>query len=190
MVECLTIEPLVSLFGAVGVVVKALVDAGTLLSWLRSELDLDSDKRNGRSKYEVLVTRSDSNGKFIGTWSVHGFSVQIRAGGTGRAAWHNGLCDPDDWETTTICWGEGTVKWKVEGDRLTFTFTSARITEEDTDARPRPDVESYRKIGDSLTYVYLRPGLLKEVGRNPGGGNVYLCGDGLDQDERTRLCNA
>ncbi|WP_328992782.1 hypothetical protein OG394_00870 [Kribbella sp. NBC_01245] len=125
---------------------------------------------------------SPGRAAFVGTWSVHGWEVHVRA---------NQVATSRRWRVSCVrpfnedCLADLTYAVAIDAGARTMRLTlkSVRYAINDGNGgagRPveHPVFESQSdayRIGETSTYRWVRPGLIKDITVPPEAGNPYLC---------------
>lgn len=125
---------------------------------------------------------------FVGTWRVHGSSMQINADLTGSTVWNAGPCGPPTPEV--MCTGHADLMFTASATRVGGELTT--VSYRDEQDRPVPDFDAGAdgpRVGDQFTLVLVDTDVLRQTRQPPTeGGNPYLCGPRASDDWRVR-CN-
>lgn len=108
---------------------------------------------------------------YVGTWWVHGMTLEIKPDFTGTAAWNAGPCP----NLTSMCDGYAKERFALTPDGLKATIVSVAYKNEKGEAIPDfPAGPDSPQRGNTYTLERVDRGLLRI--REPGkDGNPYLC---------------
>jgi hypothetical protein len=127
--------------------------------------------------------------QFVGTWRVHGESVELRRDLTGTSTWKSGPCEDADpaGPDTTTCTGRADLALTVVGDTLAAQVTSVTYT--DSQGRTfGPPSGGYTSQHRFELVTVDRGVLRRHVSPAIQGANPNLCSDDASAEWR-RACN-
>ncbi|MEO3928450.1 hypothetical protein ABGB07_31955 [Micromonosporaceae bacterium B7E4] len=183
IVKCFTLVRLRDMFDWRGVLLSPLTVGGAIGNWLQSEITSFFDQFNGRAKQGILIGRQSAAEKFIGKWQNEDTQVVFKANGTGTATWDFGTCNHTHRCTTYL-----SLKWRMNGDKLVYTYTSYSVKDE-TGAPPFDVGTQGELVGTSYTVTYVSTGLVREVAHDKWWQKAdpyYLCGRGVSRANEAR----
>jgi hypothetical protein len=135
--------------------------------------------------------RTSSFGRFVGTWRVHGESLEIKSDRTGLQTWNAGPCHFNIDENEPMCTGTATVVFVETAAGVTGTLKTVAYSDRSgrvvTDRETTPDE---MHSGQTFHLDTVDDGVLYWTYDPPiQGGNPYLCGPTASAAWRTK-CNA
>lgn len=190
---CFDADELYNTFGWAGFILAPLMAAGQLAEYFRSELDSLGDQLNGRSQYQITLTRADPEKSFqplVGSWVVHGGGFTIRADHTGTQFFSIGPCSVT-LPQTPYCNQVMTYRFTISGTVVTGVVTA--LTYQTWEGGPPPagfaplDDGGGDKVGSTFTFRKAAPDLVAQTDRQ---GNVANFCDPHGPSVSTGICGA
>ncbi|GIJ45316.1 hypothetical protein Val02_22020 [Virgisporangium aliadipatigenens] len=128
---------------------------------------------------------------YVGTWLVHGSSLEIRADLTGETVWNAGPCRTGD-PSSPMCTGRDRLRFEVTSTHAIGTVVSVAYTDER--GAPVPEFDAGPdgpKPGNRFRLTVVAPDVLEQVWDPAPAypGNPYRCGPNASPEWRVR-CNA
>lgn len=193
---CFDPAAIADMFGWQGVLVAVVMAAAPIINFFRNSFETLGDLLQGKDQETVTVSfnpPAPAAALFVGKWTVHGAQMEIKKDGTGTYTWNAGPCT-DSSGQEQMCLGNASLRFKVNGDSMTGTYTKVWYTADD---KPAPagfsDDPNNRKAGGTFTMKRNDPHtLITSDGTGSRPGNPYLC-DGYAEnhnDSTYMLCGA
>lgn len=193
---CFSPAAIADMFGWKGVLVAVVMAAAPIINFFRNSFETLGDLLQGKDKEAVTVSFSPpppAAALFVGKWTVHGAQMMINKDGTGTYTWNAGPCT-DSSGQDQMCQGNASLRFKVNGDSMTGTYTKVWYT---ADGKPAPagfsDDPNNRMAGGTFTMKRNDPHtLITSDGTGSRPGNPYLCDDYAENhnDSTYQLCGA
>jgi hypothetical protein len=200
LANCLNAKQLIAGFGPVlGLILAPIITVSGVVDYFHGAINGFLDQFSNRSWAKVVVRRQAMVPftQFVGTWTVHGAQLLIKADRTGQMQWNRGPCltaltSPPP----PMCRGNATIKFTSTADGVTGSYVRVWYTTW-SGARPpagfvpghditEDDVFALRKVATGL----LKERIVKsQTLPDDILGNPYWCGADISASHQ-RLCGA
>jgi hypothetical protein len=184
LANCFNPKQVMDAFGiALGTILSPILAASAVVDYFHGALNAIWDQIGDRSDTELTLARTAGMSRFVGTWHVHGWQLEIRADRTASISWNAGRCGP------VTCTGHGELRvWPLRGN-LVLKYERTWLTANPGN-NPVPDDWGTQPDPTGLMELkWLEPGLLERVDPNKPPANPFWCGEGLDPSQRDK-CGA
>jgi hypothetical protein len=153
-------------------------------------LRVDERTHEQKAAADELVDEEAAYAPFVGTWRVHGLTLEVRADLTGTLTWNAGPCHFNLDTNEPLCTGNAIVTFAMQTASLSGTLDSVVYT--DPNERMVSDYEEASDglmAGHGLSLEQVDAAVLQVTYDPPlQYGNSYLCGPAASRDWKLE-CN-